>query len=148
MTAPGYYNETTKSFPCVPHSDPFVLPDSFAEKLISICDEYKKDDLVCCNTTQVDTMVKNFQKIDISLWHCPACMTSFKRLWCDFTCNKNQADFVGVLEMQQAPYEKFIQRVYYEVSPPYEYNFWMSCKNNKLGMTDMEYVYDSNFLTV
>jgi Niemann-Pick C1 protein len=147
MTAPGYYNTTTESYPCIPHSDPFLLPPDVAKQLHEICDEYPIDQPVCCNSTQVAQMIKNFRKIDLSLWHCHACMVSFKRLWCDFTCSSHQADFVGVLEMQQPPYEQFIQRVYYDVSAPFERNFWSSCKNNKLGVVDMEYVEIFNVLT-
>jgi Niemann-Pick C1 protein len=138
MTAPGYFNKTTESYPTMPNEEPFILPSDVAKTLFEICDEYPVNSLVCCNTTQVSQMAQSFKKIDLTLWHCSACMTSFKRLWCDFTCSVNQSDFVGIMEMQQPPYEKFIQLVSYEVTDNFEKEFWSSCKNNKLGVVDLQ----------
>lgn len=39
--------------------------------------------------------MSNFQDIDIIFGtDCPLCALNMKRLWCEFTCNPNQADFV------------------------------------------------------
>ena len=53
---------------------------------------------LCCNDDQVDIMTLNFQQIDgVFGSDCPMCGLNLKKLWCSYTCNDRQADFIDGL---------------------------------------------------
>jgi Niemann-Pick C1 protein len=140
ITNSGYYDEKSKNRPTSPNKMPIQLPLESAKSLAALCDQYPVGTKTCCNVTQVNEMVSNFDKIEVVFWHCPSCLVSYKRMWCDFACSSQQSEFVHIMEMLPPPLERFVGKVAFEISPEYEAGIWASCKNNKIGVVDLECV--------
>lgn len=55
----------------------------------------------CCNDDQAEILDANFIQIDTVFGlDCPICAMNMKRMWCEYTCNKNKASFVKGISYQ------------------------------------------------
>jgi len=130
-----YTNSSMGGNPPSPYDgEPFVISDDLYVQLSKHCNYIPHGSPVCCNTTQVDKMLKNLMRIDLTFWHCPSCLNNFKQMWCDFTCSPNQGDFVKVKELYPAPYDDYVSSVYFKMDPDWTQQFWDSCKDNVMGI--------------
>jgi Niemann-Pick C1 protein len=121
--------------------EPFVINDQLYEQLGKHCKGITLGSPVCCNTTQVEKLLKNLMRIDITMWHCPSCMNNFKQMWCEFTCSPNQGDFVIVNELYPPPFQDFVAAVDFKIDPGWMDRFWNSCKDNVLGAAPLRKTY-------
>lgn len=77
-------------------------------------------------------MKNNFEKrIDNVFFRCPACLLSFKRLICDFTCSPDQDKFVksGGLKTQRG-FEQYIANFTVDMTKEFRDGLWETCKDN------------------
>jgi hypothetical protein len=133
-TLNDYRNDTMGGNPPqIYNGEGFRLTDDYYAKLMKQCPHILPGTPVCCNNSQVDVLLKNMLRIEITMWHCPACMNNFKRMWCDFTCREDQGEFIDVNELYPAPYNSYIQSVKFNVNGNWSEQLWNSCKDNQLG---------------
>ena len=65
------------------------------------CPDYDPDTPLCCNDDQSELLNANFIQIDTVFGlDCPICAVNIKRMWCEYTCNPNKANFVKGLGYQ------------------------------------------------
>ena len=65
------------------------------------CPDYDPNTPLCCNDDQAEILNANFIQIDTVFGlDCPICAVNIKRMWCEYTCNPNKANFVKGLGYQ------------------------------------------------
>jgi hypothetical protein len=151
MVATDRYNETYKTYMVVPNTSyqkvcicftfyVYIsqLDQEYIDILSKFCPHFNNETNFCCSKNQVDTLKKELSRVDLTFWRCPACMQSFKYLFCDFTCSPHQSEFVTITKMHDPPLEKYVHNVRYDLSKKFEVDFWETCKNNVLGTVYIE----------
>ncbi|EFC42825.1 predicted protein [Naegleria gruberi] len=140
MTSNGFENGTN-NFPTVKNSVPFYLDPQASSSLGTIC-PHLVGQKVCCNSTQVSTMVSRFTLLDATFWRCIACVLNLKKMWCDFTCSNQQGHFLTIESMYETPkYAQYIKEVNFYVSLDFQNQIWESCKDVKLGQLPVKDTY-------
>ncbi|KAL9652304.1 hypothetical protein ABK040_011962 [Willaertia magna] len=132
MTSNGYKNQSffDYNYPTIPWTQPYALSYSQNE-LLSLCPNLNPN-YVCCNDSQVEMLKINFKKLDLTFWHCPACVLNNKKFWCDFTCSPEQDQYVTIRDMNPKD-KRFISAVNFFISEQFQKDFWSSCKDDKFG---------------
>jgi hypothetical protein len=134
MTSTGESFNGGRDYANIPWKDPFQLPVGHGQLLSRVCDQYKPDSYVCCNSSQVEIVASNFEKrIDHVFFRCNACLLSFKRLICDFTCNRDQNKYVKINAMKDPPSQRYVHNFTVDYTKQYTSGLWESCKDNIAG---------------
>ncbi|EDO14397.1 hypothetical protein Kpol_187p3 [Vanderwaltozyma polyspora DSM 70294] len=92
---------------------------------------------LCCSKEQLVSLKKNLQKVESLIASCPACITNFKNLFCQFTCSPNQRDFVNVTRTQKSlKGNEVVAELDFFIDPDWASIFYDSCKNVKMSATN------------
>ncbi|XP_061187973.1 NPC intracellular cholesterol transporter 1-like [Saccostrea echinata] len=97
--------------------------------------------LTCCDLDQLRSFKKNMGVPQQLLLRCPSCYYNFLYLFCYFTCDPNQADFVKVKTKMLNVFNpsdprEIIMEVDYHVSEDYVYGMYNSCKDVQMPSTN------------
>ncbi|KAJ1500454.1 hypothetical protein HMI56_003813, partial [Coelomomyces lativittatus] len=68
----------------------------FRNALIDTCGQRYSNASVCCDVSQLNTLISSFQPLENFVGACPSCFMNLKALWCDFICDPSQATFLNV----------------------------------------------------
>ena len=59
------------------------------------CPFMDRNSELCCNDDQIEILANNFKELDSVFGvDCPICSLNLKIMWCHYTCNPKQANFV------------------------------------------------------
>ena len=80
--------------------------------------------------------------------HAPACVKSLHKMWCDFTCSPQQANFVSIVSMQKDQ-PQWIDTVAFNTSTKFQDQLWESCADTGIGILKNKVLYKNvtTFLT-
>ena len=97
--------------------------------------------LTCCDLDQLRSFKKNMGVPQQLLLRCPSCYYNFLYLFCYFTCDPMQADFVKVSMklpnlLNPSDPRQVIQMVDYHVSDTYANGLYDSCKDVQMPSTN------------
>eukprot|EP00759_Apiculatamorpha_spiralis_P031298 PhF_6_TR32984/c0_g1_i1/m.48584 len=125
MRPPIGVNDTTLANYLIPNAT--TAPADW--NITVVCDQYKQGDEVCCSHNQWIGMYQKLEVMDYEMINCAACNVIFKRLWCDFTCSPNQADFVKILSYVPGQSDNRIESVNMYITSNFADRLWASCQN-------------------
>ena len=87
------------------------IPPKIYNNSIDACPYYTGKP-ACCDQIQQQQLLQNFQQIDFVFGDdCPICGLNLKRVWCEFTCNPKQSEFMEVLDYKNV----IIKKITYQV---------------------------------
>ena len=91
----------TSNQPCVDNVPPVPVNDADATAILqSLCPNFyangNDNPSVCCDAGQIHALKSNMALPAQLLSRCPACYRNFLELWCAYTCDPNQSQFVDV----------------------------------------------------
>ena len=95
------------SEPCVYNEAPRPLDDDEEARaaLKSFCPMYFANDTdnpdVCCDVSQVIALKKSMSVPSQLLTRCQPCFSNFLEIWCAYTCDPNQSQFVDVTKVDR-----------------------------------------------
>ena len=91
--------------PCVNQTEPQPVDDDEATSILeSLCPNFyvnNEDPAVCCDASQIISLKSNMAVPSQLLSQCPACYRNFLELWCAYTCDPNQSQFVDVTRAKE-----------------------------------------------
>lgn len=85
---------------------------------------------LCCDETQIKQFLESMQKAKDIIGSCPSCLINFSHLFCDLTCNPNQASFAKVTK--STPYNdstSTVDEILYTINNDYVNGLFESCKD-------------------
>lgn len=87
--------------PCTYNGPPKVINNTdLLEKFDQLCPSLNAlqniQQGLCCGETQIEQFLTNIQRAKDIIGNCPSCLINFSQLFCDLTCNPNQASFAKV----------------------------------------------------
>ena len=66
---------------------------------------------LCCNPEQLSILKKDLLAAQALLGSCSSCFFNFRQLWCQFTCNPDQARFVVPSDILQMVKTNFTDKL-------------------------------------
>lgn len=151
MEGPCKDNDFGGPVNCVKERPPALLPQDdhhYYDKLYDTCPHlfpnYPEDKkpALCCSGKQIGEILKNFEVPFALLERCPACLENFKKIFCSFTCDPNQADFVVVTKSEEdEEVGLVISEVGYYMAEEFANEAFDSCQNVQ-GITSGSTVLD------
>eukprot|EP01080_Neovahlkampfia_damariscottae_P009452 gene9452-1658_t len=140
-TSPDITYNGGASYPTVPNKIPIRLPMKHHKMLNEIC-QFDINQKVCCNTTQVENMYKEFPRISIVFFRCPACIWAIRDMFCENNCGLNQDKMVKIVAMKEPPYERFVENFTFSMTKESRRRIWEeSCMDNIVGATSLRNQY-------
>lgn len=119
---------------CPYDGPPKVLNDTTAlETLSKWCPHLIPDPSqtinACCDSAQLATFSKNIELAANFLKRCPSCMMNLARHLCDFTCGKDQSNYMKIVETQNNTKGKeYITAIDLFITNDYLEGTYKSCK--------------------
>ena len=99
------------------------------------CPDYDPNTPLCCNDDQAEILKANFIQIDTVFGlDCPICAVNIKRMWCEYTCNPNKANFVKGLgyQIDSDPIVGNETLTQFTLDPDYACTLFQSCQKVSL----------------
>lgn len=129
----GYNNQPTN---CVYNGPAKPLNDSEALQILeNYCPELYKgpNTVTCCNKQTLQNFTASLNVAEHMLGRCPSCYHNFRNLYCAFTCDPVQSNFVDVALALPGPLKKMkVMNINYAVSNNFANGLFRSCKNVKM----------------
>ncbi|XP_064651766.1 NPC intracellular cholesterol transporter 1-like isoform X2 [Lineus longissimus] len=125
----GVYEDDTHNLPYTGPAKP--LNDTDAIKILGdLCPQYAigKNPLTCCSAKQLKTLNTNLAVPFQIFGRCPACLRNFINMFCAFTCDPYQTDFMlGYVNNVTA--QDYVEHVDFAMTWDYALGFFNSCKD-------------------
>ena len=133
--------------PCKYDRKPVIVQDKeLLSKFDELCPSLNVldniDQGLCCNSEQIAQFLDQMQKAEDILGSCSSCLINFSQLFCDLTCNPNQAKFAQVTKSSifnetlitktndgQPEHLETVEEVSYNVSDKFVTGLYNSCKD-------------------
>lgn len=129
----GYNNKPTN---CVYNGTAKPLNDPEALQILQKnCPELYKgpNTVTCCNKHTLKNFTASLSVAEHMLGRCPSCYHNFRNLYCAFTCDPEQSNFVDVaLALPFPPNKMKVMNIDYAVSENFANGLFHSCKNVKM----------------
>lgn len=89
--------------PCKYDGPPQIIQDdTLLKRFDELCPSLNvlenKHKGLCCGQDQIESFLSSMKRAKDVIGSCPSCLINFSQLFCDLTCNPNQASFVKVLK--------------------------------------------------
>lgn len=111
-----------------------ILDKSLLSKFDELCPSLNVLDNIdkglCCSQEQIKQFLEQMQQAKNILGNCPSCLINFSQLFCDLTCNPNQASFAKVTESSKfnEHFQK-VDQISYNISEEFVTGLYNSCKD-------------------
>ncbi|XP_071957637.1 NPC intracellular cholesterol transporter 1-like [Antedon mediterranea] len=85
----------------------------------------------CCSTDQLQTLLVSLRFIQQAMQRCPACVENFVNMYCEMTCNPNQAVYMNVTRSYDVAGHptRTVAEMNYFMTRDYADGVFDSCKN-------------------
>ncbi|KAG1567752.1 hypothetical protein G6F50_007921 [Rhizopus delemar] len=112
-----------------------VEPDnqSFRTLLANTCGAEYSTGAVCCDESQLDSLINQAKQAESIIASCPACWKNFLQFWCSFTCSPNQSTFVNITSTDD---HQGVTSADYWVGDHFGTQFFDSCKDIQFGSSN------------
>ncbi|KAI8377569.1 patched family-domain-containing protein [Radiomyces spectabilis] len=109
---------------------------SFRQLLVDTCGSQYGHGPVCCEKSQLDSLVEQVKRAEPIIASCPACWHNFLQFWCSFTCSPNQSTFVNITSVEEGDTGPMVTSTDYWVGDNFGTQFYDSCKDIKFGSSN------------
>ncbi|CEG69122.1 hypothetical protein RMATCC62417_05252 [Rhizopus microsporus] len=114
---------------------PAVEPESdmFRQSLIETCGADFATGPVCCDESQLESLISQVKQAERIIASCPACWKNFLQFWCSFTCSPDQSTFVNITSLDD---HQGVTGADYWVGDHFGSQFFDSCKDIQFGSSN------------